>query len=230
MCKEILEALRKPIDPSRVKWRVGAKNSDKTKGLALAYVDARVVQDRLDEVMGAANWQTKHLKLDDIIVCELGLRINGEWIWKSNGAGMTEVESEKGACSDAFKRVAVDWGIGRELYALVNIWVLIEPMGRSHKIKQSESGKLDAALKNNAPQHETSLETKEPEPEEPKGHKIRKPTKVSIYKDCVKASSAEKVKDFLRVDGKLKYATVNVIPDSVISAMHDHFLLAETGG
>lgn len=47
-----LDDLRKPFDPASISWRVGSTTKDKTKGMALAYIDARDVQDRLDAVCG----------------------------------------------------------------------------------------------------------------------------------------------------------------------------------
>jgi hypothetical protein len=48
------------------------------------------------------------------------------WVRKSDGAGETQVEGEKGAISDALKRAAVKWGIGRYLYDLDSPWVPCE--------------------------------------------------------------------------------------------------------
>jgi hypothetical protein len=116
MSTNILERLAAPIDPTRVSWRVGATTGDKTKGLALAYIDARDVMQRLDEVCGADGWQNDYPHANGKTVCRIGIKIGNEWIWKANGAGDTDVEAEKGALSDAFKRAAVMWGIGRYLY------------------------------------------------------------------------------------------------------------------
>jgi hypothetical protein len=65
-----------------------------------------------------------------------------EWVWKANGAGNSDVEAEKGACSDAFKRAAVLWGIGRYLYDLDSPWVALN--GR--QISPDELPKLRALL------------------------------------------------------------------------------------
>lgn len=142
----ILEQLAEPFEPARVSWRVGATSGDKTKGLALAYIDARDVMARLDEVCGADGWQNDYPHANGKTVCRIGIRIKDEWIWKANGAGDTDVEAEKGALSDAFKRAAVMWGIGRYLYDVDSPWVQIEAMGRSFKIKDSEKPKLYALL------------------------------------------------------------------------------------
>jgi hypothetical protein len=94
----------------------------------LAYVDARVVMDRLDAFVGCDNWQNNYTTgVNGSIVCNLALRIpTGEWIWKADGAGATDIEGEKGALSDAFKRAAVRFGIGRYLYDIKAPWVPLE--------------------------------------------------------------------------------------------------------
>jgi hypothetical protein len=131
---EIKQALEMPFPVSRLHWRVGATLPDKSKGIALAYLNARDVKRRLDQVMGF-DWQCRYPMSDaGLLICEIGLRINGEWIWRANGAGDTQVEAEKGKASDAFKRAGVMWGIGQYLYSLENMWVPIKPHGRSHVI------------------------------------------------------------------------------------------------
>ncbi len=124
----IIEQLKEPFDPNVLHWRVGATTSNKDKGIALAYLNARDVMKRLDDVVGAENWQCKY---PFVGCCELSIRIDDEWITKSNLAGETQVEGEKGQASDAFKRAAVLWGIGRYLYYLENVWHPITPQGRS---------------------------------------------------------------------------------------------------
>ena len=128
----ITQQLKQPFDPNVIHWRVGATNKEKTQGIALAYVNSRDVMKRLDDVCGD-DWQCRYPFEG---CCEIGIKIGGEWVWRSNGAGETAVEGEKGRYSDAFKRAAVLWGVGRYLYYLENIWVPIKPQGRSHVIAQ----------------------------------------------------------------------------------------------
>ena len=124
---DILSKIAEPFNPATIKWRVGSVSKDKTKAMALAYVDARIVMVRLDDVVGANNWQDKYFETNSgRIMCELSVRIHGEWITKTDGAGDTGTEGEKGAISDAFKRAAVKFGIGRYLYAFPNSWVAID--------------------------------------------------------------------------------------------------------
>lgn len=121
-----LAALKSPFPPDRISWRVGSTSKDKKKGLALAYIDARDVMQRLDEVCGPENWQCDYPHAAQKTVCRIGIKVNGEWIWKSNGAGDSDIEAEKGALSDAFKRAAVLWGIGQYLYDLESPWVELD--------------------------------------------------------------------------------------------------------
>lgn len=122
--------LTRPFKVNLVKWRVGNRTKDKKKGNMLAYIDARDVMQRLDQVVGPAGWQsTITSTTTGTNVCELSLFIDGQWIKKSDGAGMTQVEGEKGGISDALKRAAVNWGIGRYLYYLPNTWIELDGNG-----------------------------------------------------------------------------------------------------
>jgi len=123
--------LTRPFRENQIKWRLGATNGEKTKGVGLAYIDARDVMQRLDGCVGFANWQCTYPATG---VCELSVKVDGEWVTKTNVAGETQVEAEKGQASDAFKRAAVLWGIGRYLYYLPNTWSPIKAAGRSHKL------------------------------------------------------------------------------------------------
>ena len=135
-----LYALSAPFPAADIHWRVGSTNRDKTRGMALAYIDARAVMDRLDKVCGPAGWQRRYTHAAAKTVCEIGLKVEGEWIWKADGADDTDFEATKGALSDAFKRAAVSWGIGRYLYSLDAPWVALEG-GRY--IAKGEMAKLD---------------------------------------------------------------------------------------
>ena len=136
--EQIYLALKRPFPADKISWRVGATNKEKTQGIALAYIDARDVMERLDEVFGL-DWQCKYSHADAKTICEIGVLIEGEWVWRSGGAGNTDVEAEKGAISDAFKRAAVLFGIGRYLYSLPSVWVPIKEHGRSYTLVKSPS-------------------------------------------------------------------------------------------
>ena len=146
LLRDLEAELAEPFLTESISWRVGSTNREKTKGMALAYMDARDVMERLDGVMGVANWQDRYTNAGNgKTCCEIGLYLDGQWIWKSDGAGDTGMEGDKGAFSDAFKRAAVRWGIGRYLYDLKAPWVEIEAFGKSHRIKETELDKLNKA-------------------------------------------------------------------------------------
>ena len=164
--------LAAPFPPDRVSWRVGSTNKDKTRGMALAYIDARDVMDRLDAVVGPAGWQCEYPHAEAKTVCRLAIKIGREWVWKADGAGDTDYEAEKGALSDAFKRAAVRWGIGRYLYDIPSPWVAVEQKGKSYVIVESELPRLHALLRREQPastrpasqEEEATAPASDPEP------------------------------------------------------------------
>lgn len=143
------DALAEPFAPELLSWRVGPTNEkhrkpdDPLRGQPLIYIDTRTVMDRLDAVCGFDNWQNSYTPgMGTSIVCNIGIRVQGEWIWKADGAGATDMEADKGALSDAFKRAAVRWGIGRYLYEIKAPWIELEKRGNSAIIPDSAMLKL----------------------------------------------------------------------------------------
>lgn len=130
---DLLTLLKAPFPVDSLSWRIGNKtNWDKkakcvidpkkpVKANMLVYIDSRDVQDRLDEVCGC-NWSNNLKEVAGRMVCEI--TING--VTRSDGAGDTDFEGEKGGISDAIKRSAVMWGVGRYLYNAKNFPTLIE--------------------------------------------------------------------------------------------------------
>lgn len=116
--------LRAPFNPADIEWRVShvKKTSRGPAALVLAYVTARGVMNRLDEVVGPGNWQDEYRHVSEGVICRLSVRVDGEWIAHEDGAPPTDVEPFKGGISDALKRAAVKFGIGRYLYNLDNQW------------------------------------------------------------------------------------------------------------
>ncbi len=126
-------ALAAPFDPGEVRFKPAVVSGN--RALALAYVDARVIQDRLDDVLGVEGWSDDYECLPDgSVVCRLRLKIGGEWITKVDVGGPSEQpdggDRLKAAFSDALKRAAVKFGIGRYLYRLPQQWVDYDPQRR----------------------------------------------------------------------------------------------------
>jgi hypothetical protein len=103
-----------------------------SRALALAFVDCRTIQDRLDDVLGVAGWQDSYRVLPDgSVMCRLRCFIGGQWITKSDVGGQSEQadggDRMKAAVSDALKRCAVKFGVGRFLYRLPAQWCDFDP-------------------------------------------------------------------------------------------------------
>lgn len=129
----LAERLAAPFDPSEVKFKPQAVSGN--RALAIPYVDARVVQDRLDDVLGVPNWQDGYTPLPDgSVICRLQVRLGGEWIAREDVGSPSEQPDEgdrlKAAFSDALKRAAVKFGIGRYLYRQKPQWVDYDPQKR----------------------------------------------------------------------------------------------------
>jgi len=147
------EEFGRPFAASDVSWKLQLTNKEKTSGLAVPYLDARAIADRLDAVVGQNRWkdeykpwhnyvtkkEQKFAQLCTIYIYDEELK---EWIGKTDGAEDSDIEPIKGGLSDAFKRAAVRWNIGRYLYRFDPVWVDIEPRGDSYVIAKKENDRL----------------------------------------------------------------------------------------
>lgn len=142
---EILQSLNAPFPAEVVSWRPGQVTKAKDKAMALAYIDARDVQDRLNAVCGP-NWGVKSIITPNRVSAELTVtfpsgkvvtRADGVWAGNMelsrNDQGRVEKKEEdritmegKEAFSVALKRAAVHFGIGRYLYDLPSPWEPID--------------------------------------------------------------------------------------------------------
>lgn len=139
--KDIFEKLKVPFSAAQIAWRKGFISEDKTLAQALPYLNARLVQNRLDDVVSPENWCNKFSEVIAngrlvAIRCAIGIRIEGEWIFKEDAAQFDAQTASnrpeaalKWAYSDAFKRAAVQWGVGRYLYAYAPQMVALDATG-----------------------------------------------------------------------------------------------------
>lgn len=145
-----LEGLAKPFDAECVKWRIQVTNNEKTSGLAVAYLDSRTIAKRLDEVVGQMRWKDEYkpwitAKNNASQICTISIYDDSlkEWISKSDGAELSNYSPIKGGLSDAFKRAAVKWGIGRYLYEIKPVWVNVYMRGDKIYIQDDEMPRLE---------------------------------------------------------------------------------------
>lgn len=113
--KTILQALKQPMP---YKWRVQSFSKHKPEATCVAYIDARDVMDRLDEVC-VHGWERSHAEIKGHIYSTVTIIMpEGGRISRTDCGTESETEAEKGESSDSFKRAAVNWGVGRFLYDL----------------------------------------------------------------------------------------------------------------
>lgn len=124
---EIQEALLKPFPREEIEFRVCRTSGKSPKVNVLAYITARGIMQRLDDVFGINGWSDVYEQLQGGVKCILTVNVLGEQIVKSDAASLTNVEPIKGGVSDSLKRAGVKLGIGRYLYDLPEYWVDLVP-------------------------------------------------------------------------------------------------------
>jgi hypothetical protein len=127
----LANALSAPFEPREIKFKPQMVKNN--RALAMAYIDARLIQDRLDAVLGVENWQDKYDILHDgSVMCSLRVKLGSRWITKTDVGSPSEQPDAgdrlKAAFSDGLKRAAVKFGIGRYLYRLPAQWVDYDPV------------------------------------------------------------------------------------------------------
>jgi hypothetical protein len=127
---EVQAALAEPFPSETIGWK--AQMVKGNRALAVPYIDARDVEQRLDDVLGIDGWRDDYTVLDGgAVACRLSLKIGETWIAKMDVGAPSEQpdggDRMKAAFSDALKRAGVKWGIGRYLYALPAVWADYDP-------------------------------------------------------------------------------------------------------
>lgn len=189
--EEIINRLREPFTNKDVEWKIQVTTHDKARGMAVAYLDARAVQRRLDEVVGPFNWKNVYsLWHDNSQICGISIfnPERNEWVTKFDGAENSDIEPIKGGLSDSFKRAASAWGVGRYLYEMDGIWVDVENKGKSSAIKQNQQNKLEAEYNaavirifGSAPKQQTSPAPVTPTAPAPQNPTTAPPTEFNAY-------------------------------------------------
>lgn len=129
--RRIKEGFAKPFAESEIKMKPQTIRNN--RALVIHYVDARLVMDRLDDVVEPWGWRDEYTLLPGgEVECRLSVKFGDTWITKADVGGQSEQPDEgdrmKAAYSDALKRAAVKFGIGRHLYRMPNQWVDYDPV------------------------------------------------------------------------------------------------------
>lgn len=114
--------LTAPILPNEIEWRVQSQTST-GKLIVVPYINNRCVMHRFDAAFGAENWTSEFREITNGFICRLTVTINDRTIYREDGASKTNIEPEKGGISDAMKRAAVQFGLGRCLYDYPRVFI-----------------------------------------------------------------------------------------------------------
>ena len=110
-----LKKLSEPLTVSQIDFRVQSINKGGYATI-LAYKDARVDMQRLDDVCGPLSWKREHTRENHNCIVSIWDESKSQWVSKEDTGVESNAEAQKGLASDSFKRSCFNWGIGRELY------------------------------------------------------------------------------------------------------------------
>jgi len=110
-----LEDLKKPLPIESIDFRIQSINKGGYATI-LAYKDARVDMNRLNEVCGVLGWQRQHTRDNKNCTVSIWDDENKHWVSKEDTGTESMAEAQKGLASDSFKRACFNLGIGIELY------------------------------------------------------------------------------------------------------------------
>jgi hypothetical protein len=175
---DLRDDLAEPFPPHEISWKpeVTTKKKDGRKVPILnrqgeqvagctAHIDARNVMNRLDDVAGPGGWSDAYRVLNDGRNVECTLTVLG--VSKADVGQINEggfADPLKSAYSDALKRAAVKFGIGRHLYAMEMQWLPFDGYRITDKPRQPQQPPAKVAIEEAAP----TPEDDDPQPEKPK--------------------------------------------------------------
>jgi hypothetical protein len=110
------------------------------------YLDAVIIAKLLDQWVGAGNWsdtyETGTVAGKEAMWCRLSIRVDDEWVTKTDIGVASTFEAQKGSVSDAFKRAAcLKWGVGRNVYDLPTLWAVCRTFTSQGKTQAVADGK-----------------------------------------------------------------------------------------
>ena len=163
--ENVQKKLAEPFPEESFSWRVqrsGVTKDGKPWLIVMPYIDARDVQNRLDDAVGAGNWEnvidrsysgmsSNGSQIAFLQGIKITNPISGRSVTKWDGcredtpkdSDQDAIDPIKGAASDSIKRAAVLWGIGRHIYGLGDSFAeVVERNGKyTNKIKDMPPGK-----------------------------------------------------------------------------------------
>jgi len=140
--------LTDPLPIESIDFRVQSINGGGYATI-LAYKDARVDMQRLDDAVGYLNWKREHTRDNKNCVVSIYDHDKKEWISKEDTGTESFTEAEKGLASDSFKRACFNWGIGRELYDYPSMQIKLKECSKDPSGKYTNDGEYYLYKDNN---------------------------------------------------------------------------------
>ncbi len=140
-----IKNLTKPLTIDQIDFRIQSINNGGYATI-LAYKDARVDINRLNDICGQLGWKREHSRDNHNCTVSIWNEDRKHWVSKEDTGTESMAEAQKGLASDSFKRACFNWGIGLELYDYPRISVKLfknEYQERNGKFHQSWELRLD---------------------------------------------------------------------------------------
>lgn len=111
------------LKPEDIECRIASCKDGKTT--ILLYQETRNCMKHLDAMFGTFGWQIDYHQAGDMIIATMSVWDDEkqQWISKSDTGSASNIEADKGFCSNCLKRCAVQFGLGRELYTAPRITI-----------------------------------------------------------------------------------------------------------
>lgn len=191
-----MSKMPKPIDLSVVKWRPDGKAFDQggvKRCRYVAYIDARHAAEALDEWVGPMNWRDSYQPAPEITAGAMWCTIEvqdtelGGWVAKRDIGVESNFAQAKGLVSDAFKRAAVKWGVGRNIYDLPMMYAQCKVGTKGNVFPHPDAQReIDAELKKQGITAGTGVDA---EPETTQKEKKAPPKKKAATKPAPEAET-----------------------------------------
>lgn len=111
--------------------------------MCVAYIDARDVMRELDAKFGEFGWTRSYNTVAGRPYCSISVKTeSGQWIERADTGEESNIAREKGLASDAFKRAAVNFGIGRDMYEMEPVLIPSKEFNGKFYPAHPETGKF----------------------------------------------------------------------------------------
>ncbi|HEX9370316.1 MAG TPA: hypothetical protein VF897_04895 [Roseiflexaceae bacterium] len=117
---DVIDQLTAPFPSNVIELKRGTTTRNKTRALALAYIDPRAIEDRLDAVVGVEHWICQFEPWGDTGIIAR-LTILGTTKESTGESDPSDPNCKTSAEAQAFKRAFAKFGF-RHLYRLPKLW------------------------------------------------------------------------------------------------------------